>query len=812
MTLRLFIVVIFCAFFSTLKAQEKKRLSIVRTEIPPKIDGILNDSIWQEAQPASGFVQFQPEMGIQETLSNRTVVQMTYDDNAIYVAAYLYDDPLKIMRQFTGRDSFGQNDFFGVILNPNNDAQNDTEFFVLPSGTQLDAVATPSNGEDFGWNAVWSSAVKITIDGWVVEMKIPYRALRFSNQDVQTWGIQFHRQFRRDRSRYTWNPVDVTKGNMSLYHGELVGLQSIEPPTRLSLYPFASGLLNTYEGQTNTDFSLGLDVKYGISENFTLDATLIPDFSQAGFDNLELNLGPFEQTYSEQRQFFTEGIDLFSKGNLFFSRRVGSRPSGGATLANDEKVVAFPNAVKVLNALKVSGRTKNGLGIGVFNAITEKTNAVIRDTLTGKIRTQIVEPLANYNIMVLDQQFNRNSSVSIINTNVSRNGHFRDANVTGLLFDINNKRNTYNLEGNLKMSNVNRETGTKTGLSTLFVARKTAGNYRYGFDHSYADTKYDINDLGFLNRNNFNNFGIDFSYRTFQPSKKLNNYNISSYINYKRLANPGVYTNTNMGADFNAQTKSLHNFGVNINVEPGKQFDYFEAREQGRYFIYENRINTRMFLSTNYNNTFAFDAKIGGVLFFEDGRETTEYWFGLEPRVKFSERFLMVYELDYNMTINDRGYVTTVGNNIIFGQRDQRTIENSLRATYNFDAKNGLGLTFRNYWSTVAYENELFALQNNGRLTKDRNYTVDELSQNPDINFSTWNLDLSYSWQFAPGSFLTALYRNQLFNNDDASDLSYSQNLQTLFQQAIQHTFSLKMQYFINYSNIKALFQKNPSS
>ncbi|OBX23795.1 carbohydrate binding protein with CBM9 domain [Gelidibacter algens] len=812
MTLRLFIVVICCAFFSTLKAQEKKRLSIIRTEIPPKIDGVLNDSIWQIAQPASGFIQFQPEMGIIETSSNRTVVRMTYDDNAIYVAAYLYDDPTKIMRQFTGRDDFGQNDFFGVILNPNNDAQNDTEFFVLPSGTQLDAVATPSNGEDFGWNAVWDSAVKIADDGWVVELKIPYRALRFSNQEVQTWGIQFHRQFRRDRSRYTWSPVDVTKGNMSLYHGELVGLTNIKPPTRLSLYPFASALLNTYEGQTDTDLNLGLDVKYGISENFTLDATLIPDFSQAGFDNLILNLGPFEQTYSEQRQFFTEGIDLFSKGNLFFSRRVGSRPSGRTTLNNNETLIEFPNSVKVLNAIKVSGRTKNGLGIGVFNAITEKTNAVIRDTLTGETRTQVVEPLANYSIMVFDQQFNRNSSVSLINTNVSRNGHFRDANVTGLLFDINNKTNTYNLEGNLKMSSVNRDTGTQTGLSSFFIARKTAGNYRYSIDHSYADTNYDINDLGFINRNNFNNFGVDFSYRTFEPSKNLNNYNLSSYINLKRLANPGVYTGTNFGASFNARTKSLHNFGANFNVEPGKQFDYFEAREEGRYFIYENRINSRLYFSSNYNNTFAFDADIGGVLFFEDGRETTEYWFGFEPRVKFSERFLMVYELDYNMSINDRGYVTKRGNEIIFGQRDQRTMENSLRATYNFDANNGLGLAFRNYWSTVAYENKLYTLQTNGRLTKDTGYTADALSYNPDINFSTWNLDLSYSWQFAPGSFLTVLYRNQLFNTDDASGISYSQNLQTLFEQSIQHTFSLKMQYFIDYSNIKALFHKNTNS
>src|SRR5690606_38708366 len=128
----------------------------------------------------------------------------------------------------------------------------------------------------------------------------------------------------------------------------------------------------------------------------------------------ELNLGPFGQTYSEQRQFFTEGVDLFNKGNVFFSRRIGSAQTGNVELNENEKTIDYPSNVKVLNALKVSGRTKNGLGIGIFNAITKKTYATIRDTITGATREQVVEPLANYNILVVDQQFNKNSSVSFI--------------------------------------------------------------------------------------------------------------------------------------------------------------------------------------------------------------------------------------------------------------------------------------------------------------------------------------------------------------------------------------------------------------
>jgi len=349
----------------SVNAQEKKSLNITRTSEAPKIDGVLDDSAWQNADIATDFIQFRPEMGPRLPVHKKTTVKMTYDDQAIYVSAYLKDK-----KQFTSRDNFGQSDFFILVLNPNNDAQNDTQFFVFSSGTQADAISSPGNGEDFGWNAVWDSAVKIVDDGWIVEMKIPYRALRFS-KDVKTWGLQFHRRFRIDNTQYSWNAIDRTKGNVGLYHGELTGIENIEPPIRLAFYPFASTIFNNMD---RPNFNIGMDVKYGITENFTLDATLIPDFSQAAFDNVTLNLGPFEQTFGEQRQFFKEGVDLFNKGNLFFSRRIGNAPSGSVDLSDNEVLTDFPNEVKTINALKVSGRTKKGLGIGFFNAITEKTD------------------------------------------------------------------------------------------------------------------------------------------------------------------------------------------------------------------------------------------------------------------------------------------------------------------------------------------------------------------------------------------------------------------------------------------------------
>ncbi len=795
----------------TILSQEKKTLNIVKTAIAPKIDGILDDEAWINAEDAKDFTQFRPTMGVQEKAHQKTIVKMTYDDNAIYIAAYLHDKPEDIQRQFTNRDNFGQSDFFTVIINSNNDAQNDIEFIVLSSGTQVDAVSSPENGRDFGWNAVWDSALKIVDDGWIVEMKIPYSALRFTNQEDATWGLQFQREFRTNRSRYSWNPIDRTKGNVGIYHGELKGLKNIKPPVRLSLYPFASSVITSFDGETTDEYKLGLDIKYGLSENFTLDATLIPDFSQAGFDNLTLNLGPFEQTFSEQRQFFKEGVDLFNKGNLFFSRRVGSAPTGSVTLEDDEIVTDFPREVKTLNALKISGRTKDGLGIGFFNAITAKTEATIKNSVTEQTRKEVVEPIANYNILVIDQQFNQNSSVSFVNTNVIRDGSFRDANVTAALFNITNKANKYNINGQAKMSNVFLQDGNISGFSSNFSVGKVSGNYQYRIGHRLADKKYDINDLGLQLRNNFNTIFANASYRIFKPTEKLNNLSIRLRASYNRLFKPNTYTGNDVSLNVFAQTKKLLAFGGNIFGLLGKQFDYFEPRTEGRFVVFENFVNARTFISSDFNKKYAISANLSAGTLFEKGRDLFSYNLGLSPRIKFNENYLMNYSFSFSDNKGGRGYVTKINDDIIFGQRDQKTIVNSLSASYNFNSYNGLTLTVRNFWTTVTYEDNLFLLEENGRYNPNAGYNLGNIGFDPNINFNTWNLDFKYVWEFAPGSLITALYRNQIFNRNSDSTDSYGESLKTLFNQPIEHVFSLRFVYYIDYNNVKNIFQKKSS-
>ncbi|WP_397362654.1 DUF5916 domain-containing protein [Olleya sp. R77988] len=819
------IVLLALLFSFQINAQDKKSYQIKRTDNPPKIDGVLDDKAWIDAQVATDFTEFRPEVGDTAADNKKTKVRMTYDDTGIYVSAYCYDNPEDMMRQFTQRDNFGQSDFFGLIFNPNNDAQNNTEFFVFSSGTQADAVESPNNGEDFGWNAVWESSVQLVDDGWIVEMKIPYNALRFTQQEDPTWGIQFHRHYRKTREQMTWNAIDVTKGNIGLYNAELTGIKNITPPTRLSFFPYASA---TYRTNEAPDYGLGMDLKYGITENLTLDATLIPDFSQAGFDDVQLNLGPFEQQFSEQRQFFTEGVDLFSKGNLFYSRRIGSQPTGSLNLEDNETLNKYPEKVQLLNAVKVSGRTKKGLGIGFFNAITDKTYADIDVTETSinpttsleetyiTKRKELVEPLANYNILVLDQQFNKNSSVTLINTNVTRDGDFRDANVSALVLDVLNKKNTYGAYGQVKMSTFNDVADKENGYNAFFRVGKASGKVRYSVDYSYADENFDSNDLGILFRNNYSNYGADVSYRIFEPNKLFNQMYIGSWINYKQLANPNTYTGADTGINFNAQTKSLHNFGMNVNWNIGEQYDYFEPRNGfDSYFITEDYAQTNAWFSSNYNKFFAVDANFGYGRFLDDDRQNfNNWWFGFNPRFKFNEKFLLILGLDYDNYSGDRGYLNNqdVAGQIIFGQRDRIDTVASISGSYNFNSFNALTLSFRNYLSTVTYDDQMYTLNDNGYLTESSIYNKTNVGGydgfDPDINFNTWNLDLSYTWQFAPGSQLTALYRNQIFNFSNNSEAGFFESIDDLFKQEKQDTFSLRLVYFIDYNDIKSVFKK----
>ena len=795
------IVFFFCIFSFVSAQQNKKSVNTSRASTAPTIDGVLNDEVWKNADIAKDFVMFKPGDGTKERDNKKTEVKITYDDEAIYFGATLYDDNIEeIPMQFTSRDDFGNVDWFLISLNPFNDSQNDFEFVVMSTNSQADAKVFANGNEDFSWNAVWDSEVTINDDSWVIEIKIPYSQLRFSNLPVQTWGINFHRKINYLNEQYVWNYIDKTKGELSIYAGLLTGIENIKPPTRLSLYPYASGTVSSYDNDTRFDANFGLDIKYGLSESYTLDVTLIPDFGQTAFDETVLNLGPFEQQYSEKRAFFTEGTELFGKGDLFYSRRIGNTPVAyydvEENLGENETILENPTNVNMINAVKLSGRDKNGLGIGFFNAITEKTYASIQDTITGSIRKEVTEPLTNYNVFVIDQQFNKNSSVSLINTNVLRNGGFRDANTTALLFDISNKENAYNVSGNIKMSNV-RETGINTsGYAGTMRLGKISGNYQYYFRYSRSDDNYDIQDLGFQRRNNYSNFYSGVSYQIFEPTKTFERYRIRFDTSLSYLSEPNSYTGNNVKLNAFFITINRLAYGANIETNIGDQYDYFEPRVEGRYFRQQGVFEAGAWISSDFRKKLAVEANIN----YAKRYTLDNYFYGIEiePRYRFTDKFQVIYAFDYSKLINEQGYVDELDDgSIIFGTRDVKNIINTLSGKLSFNTKSALSLSFRHYWSPVQYEDQYYVLNDDGTLS---NTDYDE---NNDINYNIWNLDLSYTWQFAPGSFLTALYRNSIFNEDDLSYIDFGENLNNLFEEPINNIVSLKVIYFLDYNKMK---------
>ena len=799
------IFIVLCLFsFITNYSQETKKKSLVATRIttPPKIDGKLNDTTWQNLPVAKNFTMFRPGNGDLENENQKTEVKVAYDDEAIYFAAYLYDThPETIMRQFSDRDNFAQADFFGVVINPLNDHQNDTEFFVTAGGTQGDAKVSNGRGEDFSWNDVWYSKISFDDKGWYVEMKIPFSALRFSNQKVQTWGLNFHRLIQSNREQYTWNYIDKTVGNISQYSGLLTNLENIKTPVRLSFLPISTINVSNFEGTTIAREKIGLNIKYGLSDNFTLDAAINPDFSQAGFDDLVLNLGPFETRFDEQRQFFIEGADLLNKGGLFFSRRIGKRPinfyDAEDSLTNNESIIENPDIAKLLSAVKVSGRTKNGLGIAVLDAITDKTEAIIKDDVTHKVRKVTTEPLANYNVLVLDQEFNKNSSVSFINTNVSRSKDFRRANASAFLFNLANKANSKKWSGSAKLSSVKDPVeGSINGFSSNITFRKTKGNFRYSISNSLADDKYNINDLGFQRRNNYNSTHFNLSYRTFKPTKRFNNYNINLRGGIFRRFSPSVYTGNFINLNFFATTLKQFTFGGNFNARIGNGKDFNEPRNDVDFIVTTPRIGFSTFVSSDFRKKFAYNASISYNRHYNE--KDNGYSIGFTPIYRASDRFFLSYSFNYNSTFDERGYITTLDNDdIIFGFRNIKSVLNAISGKYSFSDLASITMAFRYNWTPVVYKNNYTKLNNKGLLIPST-YTG-----NNDVNFNSWNFDLRYVWQFARGSELSILYRNAIFNSDDKSDLSFSDNLNNLFKQPLQQNLSIRLVYYIDYNKLK---------
>ena len=777
-----------------------KKLEAKRTTISPKIDGVLDDACWIDVPIATGFVENRPVPGRIESNEKRTEIKVLYDDGAIYLYARMFDKPDSVVHELVTRDNIGNADFIGVVFDTFLDRRNGNGFFVTAAGVQFDAKYAPDIDEDANWNAVWESAVKIDDKGWTCEMKIPYSALRFSSKDVQNWGINFIRKRQVANQQTFWNFVDPKVSGLMNQSGTLEGLKDIKAPLRLSFSPYVSAYINHYPANlpgvknTTSRFNGGMDVKYGISNSFTLDMTLVPDFGQVQSDNRILNLTPFEVKFNENRQFFTEGTELFNKGDLFYSKRIGSIPSyyDRSGISSTDKVIKDQTEAKVLNATKVSGRTSKGLGIGIFNAITNSMQTEVEDA-NGNIRQVETQPLTNYNILVFDQSLKNNSSATFINTNVLRQGNAYDANVSALLFNLNDKKNEYFISGNGKLSYLKGKE-SNTGYSYEFKGGKQSGNFRWEYLQSYADDKFDPSDMGFFTNNNFLDQSITTHYDIFKPHSWYNKWLNYSRISYSRRVNPGDYQSFSIEGGPYIEFKNFWSAEVNLSYGASRN-DFYEARN-GQVYKTPEQFSVVLYINPNRAKAYNF----GGNIRYREQElfKGKEYNFYLFQNLRLSDKIALGLDLNFNPNYNYVNWVKAIGNQAIFSRYDRNTVENSFDAKYTFTNKMGLTVVLRHYWSDRRNKS-FYLLKNDGNLA---DYEGAPLT-GTDRNYNVFNIDLIYTWQFAPGSELSLSYKDAAETNDVYYTKRYTKNLDGILSAPQNNSASIKVLYYIDYLNLK---------
>jgi hypothetical protein len=372
----------------------------VRTHDAIKLDGRLDEPAWSTAPVTDAFTQMDPDEG--KPASQRTEVRVLYDDAALYVSVRLHDTGLIVGRLGRRDMPLGDSDWFLLMIDSYHDLRTAFGFDVNPAGVKRDEIKTIA-GDDNSWDAVWDAATSVDSAGWTVEYRIPFSQLGFSNAAMQVWGIEFERVIGRNTEYAvsTFTPKSE-QGGVPRF-GQLVGLRDIHQGNRLELLPYTVAKASSVDPGTNVlqpaherTISAGLDLRYRVTSNATLNAAFNPDFGQVEVDPAVVNLGVYETFFAEKRPFFVEGSEIFdfgaagtSGGQLFYSRRIGRAPS----LSAPSSISVAPDATTILGAAKLSGKSA-GWSFGLLDAVTDREVATYR-TPTGADARVAVEPLAN---------------------------------------------------------------------------------------------------------------------------------------------------------------------------------------------------------------------------------------------------------------------------------------------------------------------------------------------------------------------------------------------------------------------------------
>ncbi len=551
-----------------------------------QIDGVPGEAAWDRASPATEFVQGEPVENA--PAEQPTAVRVLYDPSALYVAAEMYDPtPSRIGDQLVRRDAGGAYDYFELSLDPNNDGRTGYRFRVSAAGVQRDVYLYDDVREDEDWDAVWQSAVHRDSTGWSVEIRIPLSQLRYNAADTtQSWGVNFSRRRLVSAERTYWALESrIEHGTVSVF-GRLEGLRLPTGARRIELRPYA--LTSAFMGPADPDNPFfdgeemsgraGLDFKYGLGANYTLDATINPDFGQVEVDPAVVNLTQFETFFPEKRPFFVEDAQVFGfdlsghRNQLFYSRRIGREPHGSGPQEDDFEADFddIPGVTTILTAGKVTGRSAGGLSLGALLAITDRETGRAFSDGTGETVEFTAEPPSQYGVLRAQQDFRGGASVvggifTVAHRNLpddrsfewlpsaaysagvdfehnwgganSRNwalsGFFAASHIRGdsaAMIRIQRASNHYFQRPDATRFSVDSSATSLTGVNWQLQFRRQSAEHWTGSVWVGQNTPgFEANDLGFMTESERLEAGFRLEYREIVPGSLLRSYRFSFF-------------------------------------------------------------------------------------------------------------------------------------------------------------------------------------------------------------------------------------------------------------------------------------------
>lgn len=801
-----------------LGATSPKSIVAARVSSTIHIDGILSEDDWKAASPATHFLQFDPEEGA--TATESTVVRVLYDDNALYVGVLCLDsDPNGIAQQLTRRDRRPQADRFQVMIDSYHDHSTAFLFGGTVSGVQADGILSQDGRVyDDQWDAVWDFDAAIVPGGWSGEFRIPFSALRFASQDTDyVWGINFRRYIARKQEIDEWVMVprnEVPAGTISSVSkmGHLIGMKNINPPLHLELLPYGVSRVNSlaqpapFSTTRELKGSAGLDLKYGVTNNYTLDLALNPDFGQVEVDQAVLNLTVFETFYPEKRPLFLEGAQLFSFGNmidnqelrLFYSRRIGRRPTLQPSLSPGFHFVDNPQTTTILGAAKFTGRSDGGLALAALSAVTDREEAVEEDTAGVRSGPIMVEPRASYNVLRMKQDILDHSYVGMMATS-----SFREQGLPslsgGLDWNVQIDNGAYGVEGYVAGSQISPLPGSRqSGGAGRIGLEKPQGDHWWAFSfYDFSTRNFFIDDVGFFSQPREHGGYSEILYKEDHASEPIRRYSVAAQSDY-RWNWDRINTVKDLELNITFEFRNFWLFGTDYYHD----LPAYDDANRGIVGIYRRPSRDRLILTLQSDSRGAFVLSLNpGYYASPKGLSTLFSILGLTIRpnswIEFNPSITVV------RTRNEEAWAIPYFTDDLlnlFGDRDIDEYDFSLRGTVTFTPHLSIQFFTQVFLAKGGYSNFRKLASPTDFVPYDYLHSASYASQgSPDFNEKTLNANFVLRWEYLPGSTLYLVWTQTRYGNSGIYDTRLSRNFSDAFRLPMDNVFLAKATYWFSF-------------